>query len=519
MTAATTRRRSGGRAARRELRAQGSSGEVVGPGLKGGSFKPLGARDIERIHQTALDVLENVGVGDPLPEMLDTALPRGCWLSDEGRLCFPRALVEDIIANACHRFTIHARDPAFDVTLGGSNVNFATAGQAVTIYQPETKSYRPSTLVDLYDLARLTDRLDNLHRFCQMVVATDIADEHVHNISVGYALLAATRKSFSVAVGSRPEDIAELVALFDIALGREGAFLEKPFCTIGCCPILSPLRFGEDGSRVALECARLGIPGDYAIAPQAGATAPAALAGTLVQITAETLATIVVTNLAKPGHPTVYAAWPLVSDLRTGAFSGGSGEEALLSAAAVQIGNFYDLPTSVGAGMSDSKLPDNQAGFEKGLTTALAGLAGANYVGEAAGMQASLMGCSFEALVIDNEMLGAVQRTIRGIEVTDETLSYEVIRDGALGAGHYLGSEQTLLLMETEYLYPEISDRNTPDVWQEGGSLDIGERARERAREILDEHYPEYITPEADAKIRERFPIALEPADMRASRG
>ncbi len=169
--------------------------------------------------------------------------------------------------------------------------------------------------------------------------------------------------------------------------------------------------------------------------------------------------------------------------------------------------------------MSDSKLPDNQAGFEKGLTTALAGLAGANYVGEAAGMQASLMGCSFEALVIDNEMLGAVQRTIRGIEVTDETLSYEVIRDGALGVGHFLGSEQTLSLMETEYLYPEISDRNTPDVWEEGGSLDIGERAAERARELLAEHYPDYIAPEADAKIRERFPIALDPKDMRAGNG
>ena len=103
MTAATTRRRSGGRAARRELRAQGSSGEVVGPGLKGGTFKPLGERDIQRIHQTALDVLENVGVGDPLPEMIETALPRGCWLSDEGRLCFPGALVEDVIATAGDR--------------------------------------------------------------------------------------------------------------------------------------------------------------------------------------------------------------------------------------------------------------------------------------------------------------------------------------------------------------------------------------------------------------------------------
>jgi trimethylamine--corrinoid protein Co-methyltransferase len=212
----------------------------------------------------------------------------------------------------------------------------------------------------------------------------------------------------------------------------------------------------------------------------------------------------------------VYAAWPLVSDLRTGSFSGGSGEEALLAAAAVQLGNFYNLPTSVGAGMSDSKLPDNQAGFEKALTTALAGHAGANYIGEAAGMQASLMGCSFEALVIDNDMLGAVQRTIRGIEVTDETLSYDLIAKTAAGVGHFLGSDQTLAIMETEYLYPEVSDRRAPSDWEEGGSTDIRERAEVRVREILSDHYPAYIDEKLDEEIRRRFPILLNKDQMTA---
>jgi trimethylamine--corrinoid protein Co-methyltransferase len=281
---------------------------------------------------------------------------------------------------------------------------------------------------------------------------------------------------------------------------------------------VSPLRFGEDGARVGITSVRLGIPCDFAVAPQAGATAPAALAGTLVQVTAETLATIILTNLFSPGHPTVYAAWPLVSDLRTGSFSGGSGEEALLAAAAVQIGNFYNLPTSVGAGMSDSKMPDNQAGFEKALTTALAGHAGANYIGEAAGMQASLMGCSFEALVIDNDMLGAVQRTIRGIEVTDETLSYDLIAETARGAGHFLGSDQTLAIMESEYLYPEVSDRRAPSDWEQSGSSDIRERAHVRVREILSSHYPVYIDPKMDEELRRRFPILLS-KDYMSPRG
>ena len=152
--------------------------------------------------------------------------------------------------------------------------------------------------------------------------------------------------------------------------------------------------------------------------------------------------------------------------------------------------------------------------FEKALTTALAGHAGANYIGEAAGMQASLMGCSFEALVIDNDMLGAVQRTIRGIEVTDETLSYDLIAQTASGVGHFLGSDQTLSLMESEYLYPEVSDRRAPSDWEASGSPDIRDRAETRVREILSSHYPAYIDARLDEEIRRRFPILLSREQM-----
>ena len=507
------RRRGGGRSARHKIREAGPAHAPVHSGLKGGAFKPLCEGDIERIHQTALDVLANVGVGDPPPEMVELALAKGCTLNSDGRLCFPRDFVEDIVAGACREMTIHGRDPAFDIHLRGTDVSYSTAGQAVSVYESASRTYRASTLLDLYDMARLVDRLDHIHRFCQPIVATDIADPYEHAMNIAYACLSGTLKSFSCTIVA-PEHIEQAVAMFDMVLGGEGRFREKPFCTIGACPIVSPLRFGEDGAQVGITSVRLGIPCDFAVAPQAGATAPAALAGTLVQVTAETLATIILTNLLSPGHPTVYAAWPLVSDLRTGSFSGGSGEEALLAAAAVQMGNFYDLPTSVGAGMSDSKLPDNQAGFEKALTTALAGHAGANYVGEAAGMQASLMGCSFEALVIDNDMLGAVQRTIRGIEVNDETLSYDLIAETAPGVGHFLGSDQTLAIMESEYLYPDVADRRASSDWEESGSQDILERAQVRVREILSSHYPSYIDEELDKEIRRRFPILLSREQM-----
>ena len=313
--------------------------------------------------------------------------------------------------------------------------------------------------------------------------------------------------------------IKPAIEMFDMVLGGEGRFLKKPFCVFGGCPIVSPLRFGEDNLEVMIETSRMGLVNDLAIAPQAGATAPAPLAGVLVQVTAETLACLCVVNLINPGCPMTFAMWPLVTDLRTGSFSGGSGEEAVLAAAAVQIGTFYDLPTSVGASMSDSKIPDAQAGYEKGITLALASLAGCNRVCEAAGMLGSLLGCSFESLVIDNDIIGMAQRALRGIEVTDETLALDVIKNVALDPGHYLGHPQTLELMESEYLYPELGDRSPPGAWEKEGATDMFQRAQERAREVLSSHYPNYIDAGVDAKIRDSFPIRLDRGDMSPESG
>jgi trimethylamine--corrinoid protein Co-methyltransferase len=136
-------RRGGGRAARLRQRSAGPAERAVGPGLKGGSYRPLGERDLLRIHETALDVLENIGIGGALPEILDLALPRGCRLNDAGRLCFPRGFVEDAIAGACHGFTLHAPDPDLGIELGGTRVHYATSGEAVTVYEPETRTAGP----------------------------------------------------------------------------------------------------------------------------------------------------------------------------------------------------------------------------------------------------------------------------------------------------------------------------------------------------------------------------------------
>jgi trimethylamine--corrinoid protein Co-methyltransferase len=268
-----------------------------------------------------------------------------------------------------------------------------------------------------------------------------------------------------------------------------------------------------------VRCARLGLNYDIAVAAQAGATAPAALAGAMVQSFAETLACLVVMNLVRPGTLMSFGMWPFISDLRTGSFTGGSGEEAIITAATVQMANHYGFVTSIATGMTDSKLMDAQAGFEKAIGTTAAALAGCNLLCTYPGALGSLIGTSLEGMVIDNDMTGNILRLLRGVEVTDETLSYRVIHDAVFGAGHYLNQEQTLRIMQTEYLYPEVGDRRTPNDWEQSGKEEIVELAHRRVKKILSAHYPQYIDTARDARIRERFPIRLRPEDMRPGNG
>lgn len=508
--------RAGGRQGRRERRARGADA-VVRPGLPGGRYKPLSDRDVERIHETALDLLERVGMANPLPVLKQRALAKGCRVDAYNRLCFPRALVEDVVAAMPRSFATLGRDPKHDQENAAGRVHFGPGGDAISTLDVDGRRYRPSTIVDVYDFARLIDRLEHVHDFSPIVIATDIADLHAADINMAYAAIAGTTKHV-VLSPNNARHVDDLIHLMDLVLGGEGRHRDRPFCSAGACCIVSPLAYSDESSAVCLAATRIGAPVWAVMAPQAGATAPAALAGTLAQVTAESLAALLLVQLVVPGHPMGFGPWPFVSDLRTGAFSGGGGEQAVLAAAAAQIGLFYGLPTSVGAGMSDAKWPDAQMGFEKGVSVTAAALAGAE-VSEVCGMMASLMGCSFEAMVIDNDMLGTIQRLLKGIEVSDETLSFEVIENAVRGPGHFLGHPQTLALMETEYLYPELADRTGRDEWQDAGSADILEAATARVRDILSTHYPTYIDPATDARIRERYKIHLPEAAMRPGNG
>ncbi|MDH3467426.1 MAG: trimethylamine methyltransferase family protein [Gammaproteobacteria bacterium] len=517
-------RRIGGRAARvaqREADSKMAHIDMPAEGYSGGQYKPLSDHDVSRIHTSALHILETVGMGmmGDITEGAKKILEMGGELSDQRRILFPRALIEDMLATTTKSWTLHGLDPDNNIEISHKGAHYGTAGGAVEILDFETGIYREPTLDDLYDSARLIDTLPNIHWCYRPLIARDMPDVDALDINTAYALLSGTTKPWGITLGSA-ENVKKAISMFDMVLGGEGRFKSQPSCHMVQGAGVPPLRFANDRCIIKEEAIRQGMPIMIASAPQAGATSPAALAGTIVQVVAEVLAGLTYANAIAPGHPCNFAAWPFVSDLRTGAMSGGSGEQALLAAAVAQMSDFYGLPSSVPAGMADSKLPDAQSGAEKAYTTALAGLAGANMVHESAGMHASLLGFALESLVIDNDMLGNVQRLIRGIEVTDETLSTHVIEDVILkGPGHYLGHDQTLGLMESEYHYPALADRATPREWQENGAKDIVARAKTQVRATLSSHYPSHIDPKLDAEIRARFDIRLPESHMTSTGG
>ncbi|WP_135506425.1 trimethylamine methyltransferase family protein [Roseovarius aestuariivivens] len=502
-------RRGGGRQEKLAQRARPAPNRSP-PGQISGRYAPLTETEIEAIYSTALRLLAELGLGDVPPRLMGDLCAAGAEDRGDGRVRLPPALVETAIDTAAKRFVLHGRDPDRSIEIGGRAVYFGTGGAAVQTLDLETGRYRPSTLADLHDFTRLQDTLENVSWFTRCCIATDVPDMVDLDVNTAYALIANTTKPVATAF-TLADHVAPIVQMLDIAAGGDGAFAQRPFLKAHISPVISPMRFGADAVDVVYACLAHNIPVSCITAAQSGATAPATLAGFLAQSLAETLASLVMVNAIKPGHPMVFSNWPLVIDLRTGAFAGGGGEIAVMNAASAQISNWLGLPSGVAAAMTDAKAVDAQYGVEKGLTALAAGLAGGNLIYESSGMTASLLGVSFEAFVLDNDMHAAIYRMLRGIEVSEDTLGFEAICEAVLGEGHFLGAAQTYAAMERDYVYSTLADRDAPVTWHEKGAPDIRAAARTQAREILDTHRPVYLSRAQDAEIRSRFRILTPP--------
>ncbi|MAU02056.1 MAG: trimethylamine methyltransferase [Anaerolineaceae bacterium] len=481
---------------------------VVFPGASGGWYHPLRSADVVRIHEAALDVLEKIGIEVQPSECRDIWQAAGARIDPaRNRVFIPRTLVHNALNTAQNEVFLAGRDARHDMCLGGQRVYMGTGGAAVKILDLDSQRVRQTTLQDVADVGRLVDALDNIHFYLRCCVARNIPAEDL-DLNTYYAALSSTTKHvtgncFTVKSLQNVLEMGEMIA------GGRDELRERPFLSFITSWTVSPLRFAPETVEVLTEIVRQEMPVFLSSAPQAGATSPAALAGTLVQIHAEELSGLTYCQLVKPGTPVVLGYVPSVSDLRTGNFVGGAAEFALMNAAVAQLGQHCNLPVYNSSGLSDAKLPDVQAGYEKGITSLAAALAGANYIHHSAGFLESMLTVAYEQFVIDDDINGSIMRLVRGIEVTDETLSLDVIEQVVNGEGHFLGTQQSLELMNTEFYYPHTADRQSRDNWQANGSLDMREAARRKAKQLLKTHQPTPLSPTIDIAIRERFNILL----------
>ena len=504
-------RRAGGRQARKSLRAAPLSEDMrpVRPGLQGGSYKPLDDAAMTAVVDTVYQILEEIGLSQAPQSGIDYMTAFGAIAGDDGRVRFPRAIVDQALEMAARNITLHGQDAKNDLHLSGKKVHYGTAGAAVHLVDVAGNSYKESELQDIYDAARIVEKMDNIHFFQRPMVARDVPDARDLDINTVYASVTGTTKHVGTSF-TEAAFVPEAIEMLHKIAGSEEAWRARPFVSNSNCFVVPPLRFATESCEVMEEAVKGGMPVLLLSAGQAGATAPASIAGAVAQAVAEVLAGLVYVNAMVPGHPCICGTWPFVSDLRTGAMSGGSGEQGLLTAACAQVIQHFNLPAGAASGMADSKMPDAQSGYEKGSTAVMAGLAGLNMVYESAGMHASLLGFCLESLVIDNDMLGQLMRCVRGVEVNEDTLSLQVMKDVCIdGPGHYLGHDATISVMQTEYIYPAVADRSSPKEWEELGKPVLTVEAAKVKETILSTFHPDHVTGSVDDLIRQHHKILL----------
>jgi len=483
-------------------------------GEPGGRYRPLNPEDLNRIHETVLTIMDKTGFSEATPSMIEHVTSSGGIYTNKGRLTFPPELVNTAIKGLDRGFTLCGQIPSQDMHLDGTNVHLGSGGASPTIIDLYTGEYRDSNLLDIYNAARIVDQQQHIHFFSRPMVARDMPDEKTLDINTAYACLAGTSKHVCVSAtyGEHVKDIAKMSFL---VAGSKENFQAKPFLSFNVNHVAPPMRFSMHGCDVIEQCAIHGMPAHTNVFSQVGASSPVGLAGAVAQSVAESLAGGVFAWLVNPEAKVLFGPKPMITDLRTGGISGGGGEQAMVMAAATQMMQFYNLVNVSIAGATDSKIPDAQSGFEKCLAVSLAAHAGSNLITQAAGTHASLMATALESYVIDNDMLGGIMSSLRDVEFTEETLSAQAIDQVARGEGHFLGEADTYARMKTDFVYPEISDRRNYQEWIKDGSKDIREIARQKAKQILAQHYPNHISQQVDNAIRDQFDIRLPQEKMK----
>ncbi len=466
--------------------------------LSGRTAHVLTSSEIENIHAATLRVLEEVGVEFQDPEALALFRKNAGASVDGSRVRFTPRLIEWALEQAPAKFYLRARNPKFDLLLGDGNTYYTSAFGATFVCDSAEQQYRQATLSDLQRYLILCDQLENVHYCLTAFIPQDIppriAEVYATAVQFNY-----TEKHHDIGVPTS-EFVDHVIGIGRIVAASSG--VEFPTFSFGIT-INSPLVYSSEVLPKTVKAAKNGIPVRIVSGAMAGGTAPVTLAGTLVVQNAEVLAGITLCQLVNPGCPVMYGTFAGGMDMRVGKWVAGGPELSLINAATAQLCARYNIPLGYGTGgISDSRIPDVRAGMEKGLTTLFAALCGVEVIHDGvSGLIASGMAINFEQLVIDNEIAGIVNRLLRGIEVNEGALAFDVINSVGPG-GHFLDQKHTVTRFKTEHHISALLSRDYLLEWPASPEENLLEQARCRVQQILESHRPVELDSQAKARIQ-----------------
>ncbi|MGD8254887.1 MAG: trimethylamine methyltransferase family protein [Syntrophobacterales bacterium] len=465
-------------------------------------YRPLSPEDVKKIDQTSRRILARVGIRVLDQDHLDRLKAAGAIVDQsEQKVRFESAWLDEFLARAPSQFVLYSRDGKNDVHLGEGMVHFANGGRVFRILDMGTGGYRLTMLRDVAHTATLVNQLKNISLYIIACQAHDLEPQYYH-LNDFYHALNFTSKH----VMGGCDDVAgvqQMLALAQLIAGGEEELREKPFVSVISNPI-SPLTIDANTLEILTICGTSGIPVTCAPAPISGATAPATLAGTLCQMHAEALAGVAITQVCAPGAKVLYGAVPSTMDMRHMEYTMGSVEMAIMNAAAVQLAKLYDFPIYGSGGVTEAKRPDIQSGCEKTFSNLMVAMNGADLVHLAAGMLDSGNSISYEQYVIDNEIIGMINRILSGIRVNEGTLGFDVIEKVGPG-GNYVMEDHTIEHMKEEFFYPDLSVRCNFDIWEERGRPSMLSRANDLVDEILDDGREGLLDTDLILEIKKKF--------------
>ncbi|MGD9058736.1 MAG: trimethylamine methyltransferase family protein [Desulfobacterales bacterium] len=460
-------------------------------------FEILTKTQIEKVHQTSLQILEQIGMDIGYPPALEV-LKKGGAKVDGQRVFFPSRLVEAQIKKAPRRFMLHARNPQNNVVVGGGNTVFAPGYGAPFVTDLEN-GRRKATLQDFENFVKLTGASINLDVLSGTVVEPTDVPYEIRHAQMMYTAMKYSDKCFmgSTMGAQAAKDCIQMAAI--LFGGRDQ--IESAPAIVSVVGPLTPLKYDVRMLGALMEYAAAGQPVLIASLAIAGATGPVTLAGNLALQNAEVLAGIVLIQLIREGTPVIFGGASSNAEMRNGTLSIGSPEMAINAAATAQMARYYKLPARSGGAVCDAKAPDTQASYESMMNLLMALVCGANFVLHSAGILESFNCMSYEKFIMDDEMCGMVKRIHRAIDVNPDTLALDVIKAVGPG-GHFLDKDHTFDHFRTEFYQPCLANRDDFVTWQGNGSPQSMVTANLKVKEILNNYEVPQLPADADKDLQ-----------------